>query len=105
MDQNAVILSDVRTQTRLRVRRGDIWYISPGTTVGSEQHSGRPAVVVSSDAANAHSMTVEVVYFTTQPKRDMPTHVTIFGYKYPFFQVCVPWLFSKIVFIFSFLLW
>ena len=52
------------------IKRGDIWYIESGYSVGSEQRAGRPAIVVSSG-------TVEVVYLTTQPKRDLPTHVTI----------------------------
>lgn len=60
------------------IRRGDIWYIASNySTIGSEQRAGRPAVIVSNDRNNRHSQTVEVVYLTTQPKRDMPTHVPI----------------------------
>lgn len=44
---------------------------------GSEQYADRPAVVVSNQQNNEHSGTVEVVYMTTQPKTDLPTHVTI----------------------------
>lgn len=44
---------------------------------GSEQHSDRPAVVVSNDKNNENSNVVEVVYMTTQPKTDLPTHVTV----------------------------
>lgn len=59
------------------IKRGDIWYIESGFTTGSEQRPGRPAVVVSNDRNNEHSSTIEVVYLTTQPKRDLPTHAVI----------------------------
>lgn len=60
------------------IKRGDIWYIESGyATVGSEQRPGRPAVVVSNDKNNKYSSTLEVIYLTTQPKHDLPTHVTI----------------------------
>lgn len=60
------------------IKRGDIYYIeSSYSTVGSEQRPGRPAIVVSNDKNNEHSSTLEVIYLTTQPKHDLPTHVTI----------------------------
>lgn len=61
-----------------KIMRGDIFYITKyGDTTGSEQSSGRPAVVVSNDKNNEHSPTVEIVYCTTKPKEDLPTHCTI----------------------------
>lgn len=48
-----------------------------GATNGSEQFADRPAVVVSNDENNKHSGAIEVVYMTTQPKTDLPTHVTV----------------------------
>lgn len=61
------------------IRRGEIFYIARGggATSGSEQFADRPAVVVSNDENNKHSGVIEVVYMTTQPKTDLPTHVTI----------------------------
>ena len=59
------------------VNRGDVFYVERFQSVGSEQQSGRPAVIVSSDLTNKHSSVVEVVYLTAQPKRDMMTHVQI----------------------------
>ena len=35
------------------------------------------AIIVSNDKGNQSSSTVEVVYLTTQPKHDLPTHVVI----------------------------
>lgn len=60
-----------------KIKRGDIVYIEKSPSIGSEQHSGRPAVIVSNDKNNQFADTVEVVYLTTAPKNDLPTHVTI----------------------------
>lgn len=62
------------------IERGDIFYIDKfGFQVGSEQHPGRPGVVVSNHQNNEFSETVEVVYMTTRVKPDLPTHVTVFS--------------------------
>ena len=61
----------------MEIKRGDIYYVGGGYATGSEQRAGRPAIVVSNDRNNEHSPTVEMVYLTTQPKRDLPTHVPI----------------------------
>lgn len=64
----------------MTIERGMAFYIycSPTyQTVGSEQWAGRPGIVVSNDEINRHSRTVEIVYMTTQPKADLPTHVAI----------------------------
>lgn len=67
-------MSDIIRQ----VRRGEIYYVDKfGTQTGSEQFSGRPAIIISNDENNKYSGTVEVVYLTSQPKKDLPTHVTI----------------------------
>lgn len=67
---------DNNTYKRAYVR-GEIYYICLRPVVGSEQQAGRPAIIVSNDKNNTYSDTVEVVYLTTQPKTDLPTHVTI----------------------------
>lgn len=57
------------------IKRGEIYYIRDNKkSEGSEQRANRPAVVVSNDKNNEHSGVIEVVYMTTQPKTDMPTH-------------------------------
>lgn len=58
-------------------KRGDIYYVEKSVFTGSEQGSGRPAIIVSNDKNNEFSSTVEVVYLTTQLKKDLPTHVVI----------------------------
>ena len=61
------------------IKRGEMFYISRGGASynGSEQHADRPAVVVSNNKNNENSNVVEIVYMTTQPKTDLPTHVTV----------------------------
>lgn len=59
------------------IKRGEIYYVESYYSVGSEQRAGRPAIIVSNNRNNECSSTVEVVYMTTQPKHDMPTHVTV----------------------------
>ena len=64
----------------MTVYRGDIFYINKsGYAVGSEQESGRPAVIVSNDTGNVNSTCVEIVYLTTQKKDKayLPTHVSV----------------------------
>ena len=60
------------------VKRGEIYYISRGGyNTGSEQQADRPGVIVSNDKNNKNSQALEVVYLTTQPKNELPTHCTI----------------------------
>ena len=61
-----------------KISRGEVFYItSKYDTVGSEQKSGRPAVVVSNNLCNDNGPVVEVCYMTLQEKKPMPTHVLI----------------------------
>lgn len=59
------------------IKRGDIFYVNNKEQgqVGSEMKKDRPAVIVSCDANNGHSDVVEVVFLTSQPKKEFPTHV------------------------------
>lgn len=58
------------------IKRGQIYYIKSNyKEVGSEQYAGRPAVIVSNNKNNYCSEVVEVVYMTTRPKHDLPTHI------------------------------
>lgn len=59
------------------IHRGDIFYFDKGYTVGVEQQGGRPGIIVSNDACNNSSEFLLVCYLTTQPKTDLPTHITI----------------------------
>lgn len=69
------------------IYRGDIFYIMPGSYVGSEQKSGRPGIIVSNDLANKHSPNVEVVFLTSQEKKALPTHVEVIA-RVPSIALC-----------------
>ena len=79
------------TSTMRTPRRGDIFYIDKNPhrpTYGSVQEPGRPAIIVSNNANNNHSLTYEIVFLSTQPKKDLPTHCTIRSSKYPSTALC-----------------
>ncbi len=58
--------------------RGDIFVVNKFYgIVGSEQDSGRPAVIVSNNVGNQHSECVEIVYLTTKDKKPLPTHTEV----------------------------
>lgn len=61
------------------MNRGEIYYIYPASAVGNELKSekARPAVIVSNNNLTHHSGVVEVVFLTSQPKREMSTHVPV----------------------------
>ena len=72
------------------MKRGEIYYIerSGYNETGSEQRSGRPAIIVSNDKCNEHSEVLEVVFLTTQPKSDLPTHIDIRSSTKPSVALC-----------------
>lgn len=71
------------------MKRGEIYYIDREfNEVGSKIRAGRPAIIVSNDVGNENSDIVEVVYLTTQPKKDLPTHVAIRSTKYKSTAIC-----------------
>jgi mRNA interferase MazF len=64
----------------MEVYKGDIFFVdkySKEIGCGSEQSTGRPAIVVSNDMCNKYSNTIEVVYLTSQEKKPLPTHVEV----------------------------
>lgn len=69
------------------MKRGEIYYIYPRATTGAEIAKGRPGVIVSNDLLNK-SRVVEVVFLTTHPKPDLPTHAAINSASRPSTAVC-----------------
>ena len=60
------------------IKRGQVYYISSiYDTIGSEQRSGRPAVIVSNNSNNRYSRCVEIAYLTLKDKAPLPTHVHV----------------------------
>lgn len=70
------------------MKRGEIYYIEKTVQTGSEQSAGRPAIIVSNDRCNLFSEVVEIVFLTTAPKVDLPTHVTIRSSRKPSIALC-----------------
>lgn len=52
------------------------------------ERKNRPAIIVSNDANNAFSPVYEVVFLTSSPRRDLPTHVTIRSAEQPSVALC-----------------
>lgn len=63
----------------MNARRGEVFYIKryENDTVGTEQDSGRPFLVVSPDNRTASSGGALCVPLTTQPKRPLPQHCEV----------------------------
>lgn len=62
---------------RARPKRGEIWYIENNNFTGSEAGFTRPAIIVSNEKNNLYSGVIEVVYLTTQKRKELPTHIKI----------------------------
>lgn len=60
------------------IRRGEMHWMDTGYIVdGEETIKSRPVIVVSNNVNNKYSDIVEVVYMTTNPKKNLHTHVHI----------------------------
>lgn len=71
------------------MKRGQIYYINNDAgRIGSEIRKTRPAVIVSADFLNKYSGDLIAVFLTTQPKKEMETHVTIRSIKRESVALC-----------------
>ena len=61
----------------MEIKRGDVYFVYPSFPTGCEIRKGRPAVVVSANRLNRTASVVEVVYLTTQPKKECGEHVAL----------------------------
>lgn len=60
------------------MKRGDVYYVKAvGYSFGDERSADRLALIVSNDKNNTFSNVVEIVYLTSQEKKDLPTHVKV----------------------------
>ncbi|MBQ9169151.1 MAG: type II toxin-antitoxin system PemK/MazF family toxin [Oscillospiraceae bacterium] len=75
----------------MEIKRGDIYWINESEyrkIPGSCQAPNRPAIIVSNDANNSFANTLEIVYLTTAPKKDLPTHCIINSAIVPSTALC-----------------
>jgi len=59
------------------LKRGDVWWVSFGPSVGGEVRKTRPAVIVSNNAANAVLNRVAVVPLTSRTGKVYPSEVLV----------------------------
>ena len=60
------------------VKRGDVYYASLDTVLGSEQGGTRPVLILSNDIGNFYSSTVICAAITSsRTKHNIPTHVKV----------------------------
>lgn len=75
------------------IKRGEIYWIYKGEYKPPVGHmmdpgKGRPAIIVSNDIGNTAGLTAEIVYLTTAPKRECPTHCIIESSNYTSTALC-----------------
>ena len=62
----------------MEIRRGEIWLINPGYTIGHEMRKVRPALIVQNDTGNKYGAVTVVVPITTADREKVyPFEVTI----------------------------
>ena len=73
--------------TKIVVKRGDMFWTGLDPVVGSEQGGKRPVIVIQNDVGNTYSPTVIVAVITSRiNKAKLPTHVEISSEAYGLYK-------------------
>ncbi len=76
------VINATERESKMTVRRGDIFYADLSPVVGSEQGGIRPVLIVQNDVGNKYSPTVIAAAITSQTeKTNLPTHITVASYE------------------------
>jgi len=59
------------------MKRGEVWWVNFGPSVGGEIRKQRPAVIISNDAANKYLNRVQVVPLTSKTGRVYPSEAVV----------------------------
>ena len=59
------------------MRRGEVWWVNFGPSVGGEIQKERPAVILSNDSSNKYLSRVQVVPLSTQVGRLYPSEAVV----------------------------
>lgn len=62
----------------IMVNRGQVWFANLENGVGSTQGGERPVLIIQNDIGNKFSPVCTIIPLTSQSKKQMPTHVTLF---------------------------
>jgi|SRR3990170_3571049 len=59
------------------MRRGEVWWVNFGPSIGGEIQKKRPAVIISNDAANQYLNRLQVVPLTSRLDRVYPSEAVV----------------------------
>ncbi len=59
------------------MKRGEVWWVNFGPSLGGEIKKKRPAVIISNDAANKYLNRVQVIPLTSKTDRVYPSEAVV----------------------------
>ncbi len=62
------------------MKRGEIYNVDLGQTIGCEQSGKRPCVIIQNNVGNEKSPTTIVAPMTERQKKNLPTHISVSEY-------------------------